>query len=277
MIENLDQNQIIFFVIFMAVAAIPVGFVAGLFGVGGGLITVPVLFYIFDSVGLDRSFIMHLAVGTSFAIIIPTSFVSTMTHMKFKAVDFNIVKSFGVFVMFGIIIGTIFAANLKTAYLILFFSIITMFFALYFLISKEKMKPIQNKMNIMHKIILGSLSGFFSAPMGIGGGSINVPILKMFGYSINKAIGSSAAIGFLVSLIGALGFAISGTYFDTEAPLSFGFINIPAFLIFIPITMIMAKVGAKTVHQISKKIINRLFGVFLFILSCRLFLEYLSF
>ena len=277
MIENLDQNQIIFFVIVMAISAIPVGFVAGLFGVGGGLITVPVLFYIFDSAGLDRAFIMHLAVGTSFAIIIPTSFVSTITHMKFKAVDFDIVKSFGVFVMFGIIIGTIFAANLKTAYLILFFSIITMFFAFYFLISKEKMKPMQNKMNMMHKIILGSLSGFFAAPMGIGGGSINVPILKMFGYSINQAIGSSAAIGFLVSLIGALGFAISGTYLDTEAPLSFGFVNIPAFLIFIPITMIMAKIGAKAVHQINKQIINRLFGVFLFIVSCRLFLEYLSF
>jgi len=261
----------------MAIAAVPVGFVAGLFGVGGGLITVPVLFYIFDSAGLDRSLIMHLAVGTSFAIIIPTSFISTMTHMKFKAVDFDIVKSFGVFVMFGIIIGTIFAANLKTAYLILFFSIITMFFAFYFLISKEKMKPMQNKMNMMHKIILGSLSGFFAAPMGIGGGSINVPILKMFGYSINQAIGSSAAIGFLVSLIGALGFAISGTYLDTEAPLSFGFVNIPAFLIFIPITMIMAKIGAKVVHQINKQIINRLFGVFLFIISCRLFLEYLSF
>ena len=277
MLETLDQNQIIFFVIVMAVAAIPVGFVAGLFGVGGGLITVPVLFYIFDSAGLDRLFIMHLAVGTSFAIIIPTSFISTMTHMKFKAVDFDIVKSFGVFVMFGIIIGTIFAANLKTAYLILFFSIITMFFAFYFLISTEKMKPMQTKMNKMHKIILGSLSGFFAAPMGIGGGSINVPILKMFGYSINQAIGSSAAIGFLVSLIGAIGFAISGTYLDTDAPLSFGFVNIPAFLIFIPITMIMAKIGAKAVHQISKQIINRLFGIFLFIVSCRLFLEYLSF
>ena len=277
MIENIDQNQIIFFVIVMAFAAIPAGFVAGLFGVGGGLITVPVLFYIFDSAGLDRSFIMHLAVGTSFAIIIPTSFVSTITHMKFKAVDFDIVKSFGVFVMFGIIIGTIFAANLKTAYLILFFSIITMFFAFYFLISKEKMKPMPNKMNMIHKIILGSLSGFFAAPMGIGGGSINVPILKMFGYSINQAIGSSAAISFLVSLIGALGFAISGTYLDTEAPLSFGFVNIPAFLIFIPITMIMARIGAKVVHQINKQIINRLFGIFLFIVSCGLFLEYLSF
>ncbi len=277
MIENLDQNQIIFFVIVMAIAAIPVGFVAGLFGVGGGLITVPVLFYIFDSAGLDRSFIMHLAVGTSFAIIIPTSFVSTITHMKFKAVDFDIVKSFGFFVMFGIIMGTIFAVNLKTAYLVLFFSIITMFFAFYFLITKEKMKPMQIKMNMMHKIILGSLSGFFAAPMGIGGGSINVPILKMFGYPINQAIGSSAAIGFLVSLIGALGFVISGTYLDTEAPLSFGFVNIPAFLIFIPITMIMAKIGAKVVHQINKQIINRLFGIFLFIVSCRLFLEYLSF
>jgi len=277
LLETLDQNQIIFFVIVMAVAAIPVGFVAGLFGVGGGLITVPVLFYIFDSAGLDRLFIMHLAVGTSFAIIIPTSFISTMTHMKFKAVDFDIVKSFGIFVMFGIIIGTIFAANLKTAYLIFFFSIITMFFSFYFLISKEKMKPMQNKMNIVNKIILGSLSGFFAAPMGIGGGSINVPILKMFGYSINQAIGSSAAIGFIVSLIGALGFAISGTYLNTKAPLSFGFVNIPAFLIFIPITMLMAKIGAKAVHQINKQIINRLFGVFLLIVSCKLFFEYFSF
>ena len=139
------------------------------------------------------------------------------------------------------------------------------------------MKPVHNKMNMMHKFFLGSLSGFFAAPLGIGGGSINVPILKMFGYSINQAIGSSAAIGFLVSLMGALGFAISGTYLDTEAPLSFGFVNIPTFLIFIPITMIMAKIGAKAVHQINKKIINRLFGVFLFIVSCRLFLEYFSF
>jgi len=261
----------------MTVAAVPAGFVAGLFGVGGGLITVPVLFYIFDSAGLDRSFIMHLAVGTSFAIIIPTSFISTMTHMKFKAVDFDIVKSFGVFVMLGIIIGTIFATNLKTAYLILFFSIITMLFAIYFLISKEKMNPVQNKMNMIHKIILGSLSGFFAAPMGIGGGSINVPILKIFGYSINQAIGSSAAIGFLVSIIGALGFAISGMYLDVKAPLSFGFVNIPAFLIFIPITMLMAKIGAIAVHKINRRIINRLFGVFLLVISSSLFLEYLKF
>ena len=111
MIENLEQNQIIFIIILMAVSAIPVGFMAGLFGIGGGLITVPVLFYIFNSVGLDQTFIMHLAIGTSFAIIIPTSISSVLTHMKYKAVDFDVVKTFGVFVILGVVLGTIFAAN----------------------------------------------------------------------------------------------------------------------------------------------------------------------
>ena len=166
---------------------------------------------------------------------------------------------------------------LKTEYLILFFSVLTMLFAFYFLTSIEKTKMVQRKMHFIHKVILGFLSGFFIAPMGIGGGSINVPILKIFGYSINKAIGSSAAIGFLVSIIGALGFAVSGTYSDIEVPLSIGFVNVPAFLIFIPITMLMAKIGAKAVHQINKQIINKLFGFFLLIISCRLFYEYFSF
>ena len=99
MIESLDQNQIIFIIIAMAISAVPVGFMAGLFGIGGGLITVPVLFYIFNSVGLDQTYVMHLAVGTSFSIIIPTSIISTMTHMKYNAVDLKIVKTFGIFVV----------------------------------------------------------------------------------------------------------------------------------------------------------------------------------
>ena len=172
----------------MAGSAVIVGFIAGLFGIGGGLITVPVLFYIFNSVGLDQTFIMHLAVGTSFAIIIPTSITSTMTHMKFKGVDFNIAKTFGTFVIIGVILGTIFAANLKTASLILFFSIITMIIAIYFMIAKEKINPKPRKINLIYKIIYGFLSGFLSAPMGIAGGIINTPILKMFGYPINVAI-----------------------------------------------------------------------------------------
>ena len=276
MIETLDQNQILFIILIMTISAVPVGFMAGLFGIGGGLITVPILFYIFNSIGLDQAFIMHLAVGTSFSIIIPTSIISTMTHMKYKAVDFQIVKTFGLFVIFGVILGTLFAANLKTGNLILFFSIMTMFFALIFLASKEKINPKQKKINLFFRIILGFSSGFLSAPMGIGGGIINTPILKMFGYSINKAIGSSAAIGFLIALVGAIGFIITGNYLNIEAPLSIGFVNLPAFFIFVPITMIMAKIGAKTVHKVNRQLVGKLFGFFLFFVSCRLFYEYFT-
>ena len=114
----------------MVLTAIPVGFVAGLFGIGGGLITVPFLYFIFGSLEIDPQYVMHLAVGTSFAIIIPTSTVSVLTHHKFKAVDFDIVKNYGLFVVLGVIVGTAFAASLKTKSLVLFFSVMILFLSI---------------------------------------------------------------------------------------------------------------------------------------------------
>ncbi|MDA7557229.1 sulfite exporter TauE/SafE family protein [Candidatus Pelagibacter sp.] len=260
----------------MALTAVPVGFVAGLFGIGGGLITVPFLYYIFSKLGIDPAYLMHLAVGTSFAIIIPTSTVSVLTHHKFKAVDFDIVKSYGIFVVLGVIFGTIFAASLKTKSLVLFFSIVILFLGIYLLLLKEKEKNIIIKIKLHLKIILGFIVGFVSAPMGIGGAVMNVPILKFFGYSINKAIGSAAAVGFLIALFGAIGFLISGSYLKTNLPLSIGFLNIPAFLIFIPITTFMARIGAKTVHKIDKNKISKFFGIFLLLIATKFFYEYLK-
>lgn len=277
MLESLDQNQIIFILTVMAVSAVFTGFMAGFFGIGGGLIMVPILFYIFSFAGIEQAFTMHLALGTSFSIIIPTSIISTMTHMKFKAVDFSIVKTFGVFVAIGVVFGTVIAVSLKTSSLVLFFSIMTMLFSFYFLAAKEKINPKPRKINLIYKVICGFLSGFLSAPMGIAGGVINTPVLKMFGYPIKVAIGCSAAIGFVIALIGAIGFAISGSYLNINVPLSLGFVNIPTFLIFVPITMFMAKIGAKTVHKFDKKLIGKLFGIYLFIVSCKLFYEYFSF
>ena len=260
----------------MALTAIPVGFVAGLFGIGGGLITVPFLYYIFGSLGIDQQYVMHLAVGTSFAIIVPTSTVSVLTHHKFKAVDFDIVKSYGIFVIIGVIAGTIFAASLKTKSLVLFFSIIILFLAIYLLLLKEKEKNVISKVKLHIKIILGFIVGFISAPMGIGGAVMNVPILKFFGYSINKAIGSASAIGFFIALFGAIGFVITGSYLKIDLPLSIGFLNLPAFLIFIPITTFMARIGARTVHKIDKNKISKFFGIFLLIISIKFFYEYLK-
>ena len=121
MIENLDLSQIIFILFTMSISAIVVGFMAGFFGIGGGLIMVPILFYIFSFAGIEKAFVMHMAIGTSFSIIILNSIISTITHMRFNAVDFSIVKTFGVFVVIGVVLGTIFAVSLKTPSLILFF------------------------------------------------------------------------------------------------------------------------------------------------------------
>ena len=258
----------------MILTAIPVGFVAGLFGIGGGLITVPFLYYIFASIGIDQQYTMHLAVGTSFAIIIPTSIASVLTHHKFKAVDFGVVKSYGIFVILGVIFGAIFAASLKTKSLVLFFSIIIFLLSIYLLRLEEKKKNIIIKFKLNLKIILGFVVGFVSAPMGIGGAVMNVPILKFFGYTINKAIGSAAAIGFLIALFGAVSFLISGSYLKINLPLSIGFLNIPAFLIFIPITTIMARIGARTVHKINKNKISKFFGIFLFVIAIKFLYEY---
>ena len=277
MIENLTSSEVLYLIAILSLTAIPAGFFAGLFGIGGGIITVPFLFYIFGKLGLPESYLMHLAVGTSFAIIIPTSFVSVITHNKFKSVDFNIVRSYGIFVVLGVILGSIYASSLNTKSLILFFSLVIYFLGFYLLFLKEKEKNVIIKIKFHLKIILGFIVGFVSSLMGIAGAIMNVPILKFFGYSINRAIGSAAAIGFFIALSGAIGFLFTGTYLKVNIPLSIGFLNIPAFLIFIPITTFMARIGATTVHKIDKEKISKYFGIFLIIIASKFLYEYLKF
>ena len=260
----------------MIITAIPAGFAAGLFGIGGGLVTVPILFYIFSTTGIQSEYVMHLAVGTSFGIIIPTSAVSVLTHHQHKAVDFNIVRGFGFFVATGVILGTIFAASLKTKPLILFFTTVVYILAFYLLFLKEKESNIDIKIGLFSKAISGLISGFISAPMGIGGAVMNVPILKYFGYPSNKAIGSAAAIGFVIALFGAMGFLLSGHLLDANVPLSIGFLNIPVFLIFFPITAFMARIGAKTSHRLDKRKLTKYFGIFLVFVGSRFLFEYFT-
>ena len=112
--------------------------------------------------------------------------------------------------------------------------------------------------------------------MGIGGAVMNVPILKYFGYSIKKAIGSAATIGFIIAFCGAIGFCYSGTILNVKLPLSIGFINIPAFLIFIPITMFMAKVGATKAHKMDKVKLQVFFGIFLYVVGTIFIYRYSS-
>tara|TARA_B100000579_G_C22582756_1_gene734306 strand:- start:162 stop:824 length:663 start_codon:yes stop_codon:yes gene_type:complete len=219
---------------------------------------------------------MHLSVGTSFAIIIPTSIVSVLTHKKHNSVNIDVIKSYGIFVISGVLLGTIFAANLKTESLLLFFTIVVYFLGAYLLNLGEKTSKVKPNFSLTPKILLGFISGFISAPMGIGGAVMNVPILRYFGYPINKAIGSAAAIGFIIALFGGLGFFLTGTYLNANLPLSLGFINIPAFLIFIPITMFMARIGANISNRMDKSKLQRFFGVFLYFIGTLFLYRYLS-
>ena len=276
MISLILSNEYFYLIVLMIITAIPVGFFAGMFGIGGGLITVPFLFFIFETANIDKLYIMHLAVGTSFSIIIPTSIVSVWTHRKHKSVDMSIVKTYGIYAISGVLSGTIFAALMPTKTLVLFFSLVVYFLGTYLLLNTGVITRKKKKFNTFPKIIFGFISGFISAPMGIGGAVMNVPVLKYFGYTIKKAIGSAAAIGFIIALFGAIGFLTSGFFLDTNLPLSIGFINIPAFLIFIPITTFTARVGANTVYKIKKAKVQVFFGIFLYIVGTVFIYRYLS-
>jgi len=275
--EILNSSELINLLIVLGSAAAVAGFMAGLLGVGGGIIMVPALYYAFTVLDFDIVTRMHLSVGTSLAIIIPTSIISTKTHMEYDAVDFKMVKSFGIFILLGVIAGTFLAVNLKTPALVLFFSIFAFIVGIFFIFVRERLMDNPKKISDLIKNISGVIIGFISVPLGIGGGSLMVPFMRTFGYDIRKSIGTSAAVGFLIALSGTLTMITGGELINNvTSPFSLGYINLLGFIVFVPVTMIMARVGAKAVYKIDKKILSKIFGTFLIIVSIRSFFEYLS-
>jgi uncharacterized membrane protein YfcA len=275
--ENLNYGEIINLLAVLGISAAVAGFMAGLLGVGGGIIMVPALYYAFTVLDFELATRMHLSVGTSLAIIIPTSIISTKTHMEYDAVDFKMVKSFGIFILLGVIAGTFLAVNLKTPTLVLFFSIFAFMVGLFFIFLREKLVENPKTISNIVKNISGIVIGFISVPLGIGGGSLMVPFMRTFGYDIRKSIGTAAAVGFLISLSGTITMIMGGKIIDNiNTPFSVGYINLLGFAVFVPVTMVMARLGAKAVYKINKKLLSKIFGTFLLIVSVRSFIEYLN-
>ena len=275
--ETIATVELINLLFVLAVAAAGAGFMAGLLGVGGGIVMVPALYYAFTVLDFDIVTRMHLSVGTSLAIIIPTSIISTMTHKEYDAVDFKMVRSFGVFILAGVIGGTFLAVNLKTPALVLFFSIFALMVGLFFIFLREKLVDNPKQISAIVKNISGVIIGFISVPLGIGGGSLMVPFMRTFGYDIRKSIGTAAAVGFLIAVTGTITMITGGKIIDNvNTPYSVGYINLLGFAVFVPVTMVMARIGAKVVHKINKKLLSKIFGIFLILVSIRSFIEYLS-
>ena len=275
--DVLNLGEIVNLLLVLSIAASVAGFMAGLLGVGGGIIMVPALYYAFTVLDFDIATRMHISVGTSLAIIVPTSIISAKTHMEHKAVDVNLVKSFGIFIVLGVIGGTFLAVNLRTSDFILFFSIMAFIVGLFFIFFRDKFLENPKKIKDSIKNISGVAVGFISVLLGIGGGSLMVPFMRTFGYDIRKSIGTASAIGILIAISGTITMITGGEIINNiSTPYTIGYINLFGFIVFVPVTMLMARIGAKAVYKIDKKLLSRIFGSFLIIVSIRSFIEYLK-
>ena len=269
-----DLNIIFILILFGCLS----GFFAGLLGAGGGMIIVPALFFAFKLSGYSSDLLMHLAVGTSLAIIFPTSIISSYTHYKNGNLDKNFFKFCGFFIFLGIILGTFFTSFINTINLLSLFAIYTFVSGVFLLFKKDKLNKFKREISNPHKIIYGLITGFLSVPLGIGGASIMVPIMKFYNYSIKIAIGTSAHFGIIISFTGFLSMLASGHYIaKVDEPYTIGYINILSFIIFVPATLLTARIGAITTSKVKKELLNKIFGIVLIIISIRAFYEIYNF
>ena len=247
------------------------GVLAGLFGIGGGIVIVPVLETALGLLGVDPAIRMHVAVGTSLATIIPTSISSARAHFKRDSVDIEIVKRWAIFVLFGALLGAWIASLVHSRILALVFATLAFLVAL-------KMLFMPSSRNLTDKVPTGPLVpviptaiGCFSSMMGIGGGTFSVMTLTLFNEPIHRAVGTAALFGLVISLPGTLGFIIAGWGDPRIPPGSLGYVSLVGFACIAPATVLAAPLGAKIAHAFSAQKLNMLFGVFLIIASLRLF------
>lgn len=252
------------------------GVLAGLLGVGGGIVIVPVLFLLFPFLGVDQAVLMHVAVGTSLATIIPTSIMSARTHHAKGGVDIDLLKAWGPAIFVGVILGAWIGANVKGETLTLVFAVVAILVSLNMAFRKDSLVLGDQLPGGVFRYLTGLVIGGFSVVMGIGGGTLSVPILTAYSYPIKRAVGTASAIGLIIALPGAVSFAISGIGQENLPPFSIGYANLLGFALIVPATMKMAPVGARLAHRLDPAKLKLAFAFFLFITACRMFYNVLG-
>ena len=255
----------------MLATGVVAGILAGLFGIGGGIVIVPVLEAALGFVGVDPAIRMHVAVGTSLATIIPTSISSARSHHTRGAVDVDIVRRLAIFVLFGSLLGAYIASRVHSDVLAFVFASLAMFMAFRSLFFPEYRAVAEDlpRGPLIPGLLV--LIGCASAMMGIGGGLFMVMTLSLFGVAIHRAVGTAALFGLFVALPGMLGFVVAG-WGDPRIPTgSLGFVSLLGFACIAPVTVLTAPLGARIAHALPEKRLTMLFGGFLIIASLRLF------
>ena len=247
------------------------GILAGLLGVGGGIVIVPVLFLLFPYVGVDPSVVMHLAVGTSLLTIIPTSIMSAKTHYKKGGLDLSLLRSLAPGIILGVVVGTFLGSRTNGAVLTAIFGTVAMLVSMHMAFKKDNWQlGTSLPSSKLVRIPIGLFVGVVSVVMGIGGGTLSVPILSLYGVPIRRAVGTASAVGIIISIPGAIGFMLSGLGNPALPAYSLGYVNILGFSLIVPATMFTAPIGARIAHSINPDMLRRAFSFFLFITSLRM-------
>ncbi len=246
------------------------GIFAGLLGVGGGIVIVPVMELALSVVGVESSIRMHIAVATSLAIIIPTSISSTIAHHKRGAVDLVLVRRWAIFVFVGALLGTWLAAHVHSNVLAGVFAFFSLLVGLKMIFGgKDKALHEAIPRSPLVSVIPTSI-GFFSSMMGIGGGTFSVLTLTLFGKPIHQAVGTAALFGLVIAVPGTIGFIVAGWSNEFLPAFSLGFVSLIGLAIIAPMTFFAAPLGAKLAHSMTQRRLNLVFGVFLLVASVRM-------
>ncbi|ACT59279.1 sulfite exporter TauE/SafE family protein [Hirschia baltica] len=255
----LTNIPLLFALIFAGAGA---GIAAGMFGVGGGIIIVPALYLTFSSLGFAET-AMHVSVGTSLATIIATSIRSVLSHNAKGAVDWNILKLWGPFIILGAFAGSFLAAILSGRALTIFFGAVAFLLAAQLIFGRPSWKLASDIPSGPIAWFISITIGLCSSLMGIGGGVFGVTTMVLYGRSIHQAIGTSAGFGALIGIPAVVGYVINGWYVENLPPISIGYLNLPGFLLIALMTTSFAPIGAWIAHGLDAVRLRKIFGLLL--------------
>lgn len=265
--------ELVIVAIAMLATGVAAGILAGLLGVGGGIVIVPVLELVLEWLGVPVDFRMHIAVATSLAVIIPTSISSARAHHRRGSVDVNLAKRWVGFIFLGAVLGVLIASRVSGPVLTGVFGCVAL------LVAIKMALPLDDR-QITYEVPRGAAVGIIptaigtvSTMMGIGGGTLSVPSLTLMGEPIHRAVGTSAFFGLLISIPGTVAFVLAG-WNNEDLPMgSLGYVNLIGFILIAPTTVLTAPIGARLAHSLNKRHLSFVFGTFLLIVSVRMLVQ----
>ena len=262
-------EEILAFVAAIAVSGIVSGLLAGVFGIGGGAVLVPVFYQMLGILGVDESVRMHVSVGSSLAIIIPTSLRSFQAHHARGVVDMDLLRSFVIPVPAGVVLASLTAAYLSSGQLRGVFAAIAVAVGLRLLFNRETWRLGREIPGNPVRAIIGVMIGYLSTLMGIGGGVMNNTFMSLYGRPMHQAVATSSGVGVLIAIPGTIGYILAG-WGDPLLPIgSTGYVNWIAFGVIIPIAMVVTPMGVRLAHALEKRQLEIGFGLFCLFVAAR--------